>query len=132
MKTFQTKTTKTLATVISVPEQYQVVVSIPLTKPIKGHRNTVPIEIHLSKSATANNGLGAYVYSIIDTNDPKLPVYQTLLNNAAEEPVDLAKKLGVLISKKYTVPSYVSISGDITLQDFLGVSKAVFELIETN
>ncbi|QPG74195.1 hypothetical protein FOA43_001519 [Brettanomyces nanus] len=110
-------------------EPFQVLLTIPHRRPEKNAPNVIPFTLHVSKVG-GNAPLGAYVYSIVDIRASNDKVYQTLLNNATEELLDLTKKLGSLLSMKYSVPSYVSISGDISLEEFVPLSKEVFELIE--
>ncbi len=132
---FHSKTTITAAKTLHPPfsSEFQAIITVPVQKPEvqkPGELNThtVPITVHISRDGSADT-LGAYIYSIADTRDPNVGVYQTILNNATEIQVDLAKKLGTLISKKYTSPSYVSISGDIALEDFVPLTRELFRFI---
>ena len=125
------KSTITVAKTLRPPfsSEFQVIITIPVQKSGESNTHTVPITVHLSKEGSAST-LGGYIYSIVDTRDQNLSVYQTILNNSTEIQVDLAKKLGILLSKKYTSPSYVSISGDIALEDFLPVTRELFGFID--
>ncbi|KAH3666267.1 hypothetical protein OGAPHI_004456 [Ogataea philodendri] len=111
---------------------FDIVLTLSKTKPLKENINTVPITVHISTEPNAD--LGCYVYSIVDTRTPSEnpQIYQTLLNNASETLVDLGKRLGQLVSKKYLVPSYVSLSGQVSMQDFMGLIQETFALIEEN
>ncbi|VEU23147.1 DEKNAAC104042 [Brettanomyces naardenensis] len=115
--------TTTLATTI-VPD-FQIL----LTVPTNSDAHTIPITLHVSKEG-ANTKLGAYVYSIVDTRRSERTVYQSLLNNSDEESVDLAKKLGTLVSRRYSVPSYVSVSGEVGIEEYLPMSREVIRVIE--
>lgn len=130
------KSTITVAKTLRPPfsSEFQVIITVPAQKPDvqksgEFNAHTIPITVHLSKEGSAST-LGAYIYSIVDTRDQNMSVYQTILNNSTEIQVDLAKKLGTLLSKKYASPSYVSISGDIALEDFLPVTRELFGFID--
>jgi hypothetical protein len=87
--------------------------------------STIPFTIHISKTGS-NTPLGCYVYTIPHSKE----TYQTLLNNSTEELVDMGRKLGRLISKKWNVPSYVSVSGDWRLEEFLGAVKETVKFVQ--
>lgn len=106
-------------------DEFQILISVPKQRPNDETRNKIPITVHLSKTG-ADTELGCYVYSIYGRGE----VYQTLLNNSEETLVDLTKKVGGLISKKYNSPSYVSMSGYWSLEDLIPTIKEVFRFIE--
>lgn len=110
-------------------DDFQILATLPKEEPKPKTRNCAPMTVHIAKNP--DTPLGAYVYSIPATRDPKQPIYQTLLNNSTDELVDLTKRLGGLVSKKYSVPSYVSISGDVSLEEFVPLAKEVFATIQS-
>lgn len=123
------KKTQTITTKINsaIGDEFQLAAILPLEKPKPEQQNLIPITIHLSKAGT-DTQLGCYVYSIYDKKNCN--VYQTLLNNSEEILVDLTKKIGILLSKKYEVPTYVSMSGSWKLDDLLATVKSLVEFIE--
>ncbi|KAG7883314.1 hypothetical protein KL905_004680 [Ogataea polymorpha] len=110
---------------------FEVVLTLPSSRPLTNVRNTLPITIHLSTEGS-NTNLGCYVYSIVDTRKQSSTpqVYQTLLNNASETLVELGKRIGQLVSKKYNVPSYVSLSGQFSHTEFIVVIQETLALME--
>ncbi|KAG7699942.1 hypothetical protein KL915_000631 [Ogataea haglerorum] len=110
---------------------FDVVITLPSSRPLANVRNMVPITIHISTEGS-NANLGCYVYSIADTRKQTTApqVYQTLLNNASETLVDLGKRMGQLVSKKYHLPSYVSLSGQFSHTDFVVAIQETFALME--
>ncbi|KAG7853679.1 hypothetical protein KL941_000729 [Ogataea angusta] len=110
---------------------FDAVITFPNSKPLANARNTVPITIHISTEGS-NANLGCYVYSIVDTRKQTTTpqVYQTLLNNSSETLVDLGKRMGRLVSKKYHVPSYVSLSGQFSHPDFVVAIQEIIALME--
>ncbi|ODV95918.1 hypothetical protein PACTADRAFT_33117 [Pachysolen tannophilus NRRL Y-2460] len=93
----------------------------------QGGKNKIAITCFISRKGS-NDELGAYIYSIIDSRT--LKVYQTILNNSSEDLLDLTKRLSLLITKKYKVPSYVSISGDIGVEESMIYIKEVLKNID--
>lgn len=124
-----TKKTQTITTKIRPPfgDEFQLAVILPLVRPQKDDVNRVAFSIHLSKVGT-NTPLGCYVYTIFDSRREK--THQTLLNNSQEILVDMAKRMGALISKKFHVPTYVSLSGEWSLDDLLATVQATVKFIE--
>lgn len=127
MSLIESQKTKTLADKIQpiYGDEFQILISVPKQRPNNDTRNKIPITVHLSKTG-AGTELGCYVYSIYGRGE----VYQTLLNNSEETLVDLTKKVGGLISKKYNSPSYVSMSGYWSLEDLIPTIKETFSFIE--
>jgi hypothetical protein len=123
------KQTQTVETILSPPfgDKFQIAAILPLSKPIPNTNNKIPISLHLSKVGT-NTCLGCYVYTILDSNNGK--TYQTLLNNSEETLVDITKKFGNLISKKFFVPTYVSVSGQWSIEDLLTTVQLTIKFIE--
>lgn len=109
--------------------EFQMSLTIPCQKPQKEARNTVPITLHLSKDGIDTN-LGCYVYTIPSMRE-STPFHQTLLNNSEEKLFDITKRMGGLISKKYSVPSYVSLSGEWELNDLIPAIREITQLIES-
>lgn len=128
-KMSELKKTQTLTSKINPPfgSEFQLAATLPIERPDLNGKNRIPISIHLSKVGT-NTELGCYVYTIIDKRTEK--VYQTLLNNSEETLVDMTKKIGNLITKKFSVPSYVSLSGDWSLQDLMITVKETVKFID--
>ncbi|GMG41459.1 unnamed protein product [Ambrosiozyma monospora] len=138
-----TETTKTISTAIHpqfATSEYQLLLTIPRHRPTTTstkNKQTVPITVHLSTTGPSA-ALGCFVYSIIDLRDKsqtqqkaQSQIYQTLLNNAEEALVDLTKRLGFLITKKFKVPSYVSISGDgVSIEDFVSLVGDLNKVID--
>ncbi|AWU73423.1 hypothetical protein CAS74_001224 [Pichia kudriavzevii] len=118
----------TVTTKVTPPfgDEFQIAATLPLEKPIFNASNRIPITIHLSKTGT-NTELGCYVYTILDKRSGR--THQTLLNNSNETLVDMTKKIGALLSKKYHVPTYVSVSGNWSLEDLLATIKSVVAFI---
>ncbi|KAG0684544.1 hypothetical protein C6P40_002673 [Pichia californica] len=108
-------------------DEFQIAATLPLERPDTTKKNRKPISIHLSKVGT-NTLLGCYVYTIIDKRSDK--IYQTLLNNSEETLVDMTKKIGSLISKKFSTPSYVSLSGDWSLEDLMVTVKETIKFVD--
>lgn len=110
-------------------EEFQVAAILPIDKPTKETKgnNQIPITLHLSKTGT-DTPLGCIIYSIYNKRNDK--VHQTVLNNSQEILVDLTKKIGSLISKKYCVPVQVSMSGSWNLDDLLTTVKSIVDFIE--
>lgn len=123
------KKTQTVTAKVDPPfgEEFQIAAILPLERPNINERNRIPITIHLSKLGI-NAILGCYVYTIIYSKTNK--IYQTLLNNSEETLVDMAKKIGNLLSKKFSVPTYVSLSGDWSLDDLIVTVKETIKFIE--
>lgn len=121
--------TQTITTTLEPPtgDKFQLAAILPLVKPTRESINDIPITLHLSKVG-ADTPLGCYVYSIYDNK--KKEVYQTLLNNSEETLVDLTKKIGLLVSKKYEVPTYVSLSGSWSLEDLISTVKLIVDFID--
>lgn len=114
-------------------EPFQISATIPLEKPEPGKRNRVPITLHLSKRGV-DVPLGCYVYTIPSNKlDTVAPFHQTLLNNSREGLLDITKRLGGLITKKYQVPSYVSVSGDNDweMDDLVPTIQEIIQFIES-
>lgn len=112
-------------------DQFQGAITIPIEKPSNSTRNKIPITIHLSKVGPQTS-LGCYVYTIpAPSQNRTTPFYQTLLNNAEETLVDMTKRVGGLITKKYNVPSYVSLSGPWELEDLIPVVKELVSTLES-
>lgn len=124
----QLKKSQTITTKIQPPfgEEFQIAAILPTEKPIINKRTTVPISLFLSKSGTDTN-LGCYIYSIKDKNED---IHQTILNNSEEDLMDFTKKIGKLVSKKFSVPSYVCISGNWSLEELITTIKYIVEFIE--
>lgn len=123
------KKTQTITSKITPPFgcEFQIAATLPTTKPDSSKIQRVPISVHLSKVGT-NTTLGCYVYSIV--NQKNGMIHQTLLNNSEEVLVDMCKKIGRLISKKFNVPSYVSLSGFWSLEDLLTTVQSTVKFIE--
>lgn len=121
--------TQTITTTLEpiIGDKFQLAAILPLQKPTRETTNDIPITLHLSKVG-ADTPLGCYVYSIYDKKNNA--VYQTLLNNSEETLVDLTKKIGMLVSKKYGVPTYVSMSGLWSLEDLMSTVKLIVDFIE--
>lgn len=112
-----------------IGSDFQLSVTMPCEKPQQEGRNTVPITLHLSRNGI-DSDLGCYMYTI-PSKRTESPFHQTLLNNAEEKLFDITKRMGGLISKKYNVPSYVSLSGAWELDDLIPAIREVTELIES-
>lgn len=125
------KKTQTITSTITPPfgDKFQIAAILPIEQPIieTGKLQKIPISIHLSKSGT-NTPLGSYIYSIINHRNDE--VYQTLLNNSEEFLVDMGMKIGRLISKKFKVPSYVSISGNWNIEELLMTIQLTIKFIQ--
>lgn len=124
-----TKDTQTLTAKISpvFGDEFEVAATLPHKRPSLRERNRIPISLHLSKVGN-NAPLGCYVYTIVDSRTGK--VYQTLLNNSEEQLVDLTRKIGGLVSKKFSVPTYISMSGDWSLEDMVTTVKEVVKFVD--
>lgn len=122
------KKTQTLTTKVKPPfgEEFQIAATLPLERPVKDGTNKIPISIFLSKVGT-ETALGCYVYTIADKKGNS---FQTLLNNSEETLVDITKKIGTLITKKFNVPSYVCVSGNWTLEDLIVTVQNTVKFIE--
>ncbi|ODV86107.1 hypothetical protein CANARDRAFT_150395 [[Candida] arabinofermentans NRRL YB-2248] len=130
-KVYETGYTKTIVTTVTplFSDPFQLVLVVPIQKPIKGERNLVPITIHISLTGS-DAPIGCYVYSVMDIRRKDAQIYQTLLNNAEETLVDLGKRFGQLVCKKFYAPCYVSLSGDLQVGNFMDYIREVFGLIE--
>ncbi|KAI0462439.1 hypothetical protein LJB42_003932 [Komagataella kurtzmanii] len=80
--------------------------------------------LHLSENGTDDN-LGCYVLGIPDRTGN---VHQTLLNGN-QELLDVTKRLSYLLTKKYQVVTYVSISGNFTDESIRDVVLEVDKLL---
>ncbi|CDK25763.1 unnamed protein product [Kuraishia capsulata CBS 1993] len=112
-------------------DPFQVILTTPTPEHIDRSspeaRNRVPITCHISQHG-AEDSLGCLIYSIPDAR--RKQIYQTILNNSEEELLDATKRLSRLITSKYNVSSYVSISGNVAIDDSIVYIKRVIELIE--
>lgn len=126
------KKTHTLTTKIDPPfgEEFQIAATLSIIRPGKDNHNNnnrIPISLFLSKVGT-DTEMGCYVYTIVHKITGKF--YQTLLNNSEETLVDFTKKMGGLISRKFSVPSYVCISGDWSLEELITTIHATVKFID--
>lgn len=123
------KRTQTLTAQINpvFGEGFEVAAILPLERPKSKERNRIPISLHISKVGN-KTVLGCYVYTIIDAKTGK--IYQTLLNNSEEHLVDMSKKIGGLVAKKFSVPTYISMSGDWSLEDLISTAKEIIKFID--
>lgn len=117
--------TKTSTTTTETSPPIYIVATVPLLE--KKTRKS-PISLHISKSGT-NTPLGCYIYSI--TNPRTNQTHQSVLNNAQETLVDMAKKIGLLVSKKYQVPTYVSVSGEWSFDELLPAVKSTVAFLDS-
>lgn len=124
-----TKKTQTLTAKISPPfgDEFEVAAILPLERSSIKERNRIPISMHLSKVGN-NTLLGCFVYTIIDRRTGK--VHQTLLNNSEEQLVDMSRKISGLVSKKFLVPTYISMSGDWSLEDMVTTVREVVKFVD--
>lgn len=123
------KKTQTVTLKVNPPfgDEFQIAAILPLKRPNINERNKIPISIYLSKVGN-NTILGCYVYTIIHYKSNK--IYQTLLNNSEETLVDMTKKIGNLLSKKFSVPTYVNLSGDWSLDDLIVTVRETVKFID--
>ncbi|ODQ77605.1 hypothetical protein BABINDRAFT_163333 [Babjeviella inositovora NRRL Y-12698] len=102
-------------------------VDICLTLP-EGAATRVPITLFVSPNGV-NEAFGPYIYAIPDPRTGS--IYHTVLNGSDDmDQMELTKRLATIISKKYRVPSYVSISGKIDVYDSIHYIKAIVDLID--
>lgn len=110
-----------------IGEEFDVSATIPQKKPVAEARNTVPLTLHLSRGGVEPS-LGCYVYSIPTRAGD---CHQTLLNNASEGIVDLAKHAGGLLAQRYSVPCYLSLSGEWEMDHLIPALREVQTIVES-
>lgn len=98
-----------------------------------------PIFVHVNQQG--NTALGAYVYTIGKPDrtpnssgsirNPKLATYSSVIQGDGGGLQDLATNLGRVLVKKFGCPTYVSISGGVSLTDYGLLSREVVEACET-
>lgn len=85
-----------------------------------------PLSVYINESG--NSTIGCYIYSI----GSKSLVYSTTLQNTSDNQLfDLTKNLGVVLTKKYQCPLYVSISGlSLSVTDYSDILRQVVATID--
>lgn len=88
------------------------------------HRNVTspkaPVMVYVNQ--VGNSSVGAYVYTISKGED----AYTSVLQQSEDITLqDLATNLGRVLAKKAAVPSYVSLSGSLSMYDYGELSRFV-------
>lgn len=102
--------------------EYQVVVNRP-------SQEKSPITVYINQISNAL--VNCYIYTIL--NPLTHQVYSTVLQNTDNHQLfDITKNLGHMLTKKYQCPSYVNINGELTLEYYTMLLKAVIDIIESD
>lgn len=109
-------------------EPFQVAVTLPAQKPALDKRNSVPINCHISSNGGATE-FGCCIYSIprgskLGDGD-KIEILQSVVNNSEDSLFDSTKRLSYLICKKFNCPTYLSVSGQLQIDDQMMITKEV-------
>lgn len=107
-------------------EPFQILLSLPAVGVSATAKNKVPITCFLGKDGS-NTELGCYIYSIFDSR--RNETFQTVLVNSHEILLDTGKRLGNLISKKYKVPCFVTVSGPLDFEESSGMVQETIKFI---
>ncbi|GME69808.1 hypothetical protein B5S28_g4551 [[Candida] boidinii] len=109
-------------------EPFQVAVTLPSQKPALDKRNSVPINCHISSNGCATE-FGCCIYSIPrgsrSGDGDKIEILQSVVNNSEDSLFDSTKRLSYLICKKFNCPTYLSVSGQLQIDDQMMITKEV-------
>ncbi|OWB68235.1 hypothetical protein B5S33_g204 [[Candida] boidinii] len=109
-------------------EPFQVAVTLPTQRPALDKRNSIPITCHISSNGCATE-FGCCIYSISrhskSGDEDKVEILQSVVNNSEDSLFDSTKRLSYLICKKFNCPTYLSVSGQLQIDDQMMVTKEV-------